>query len=123
MDFYKSVSILALIVLICCLGFVASALQVSSGDTVFPPNISECPDFFIKEKNKVTNSTTCVANYSIGGDVNEDCTSKSFDEDIYQNPGMGPSSGVCEKKKWAMDCGVNWDGITNNPDVCNYVIN
>tara|TARA_B100001142_G_scaffold317321_1_gene358140 strand:- start:2070 stop:2432 length:363 start_codon:yes stop_codon:yes gene_type:complete len=120
MDFYKSISILALIVLIVCLGFVASALQVSSADTVFPPNISECPDFFVKEKNKISDATQCKANY---GTATESCAKKSFDDDIYQNPGMGPSSGVCEKKKWAMDCGVNWDGITNNPDVCNYVIN
>jgi hypothetical protein len=122
MDFYKSISILALIVLIICLGFVASALQVSSADTVFPPNISECPDFFVKQKSKGTEATLCKANYTLAT-PDGNCAEKSFDDEIYRNPGMGPSSGVCEKKKWAMECGVNWDGITNNADVCNYVIN
>jgi hypothetical protein len=113
MNFYKSISILALVVLICCLAFVSVALQSSSKDNVFPPNVSECPDFFVKTTD--SGSTTCVANYAA---PDSSCTPKSFDDQKYRNPGMGPTSGVCEKKQWAKECGVNWDGITNNPDVC-----
>ena len=52
------------------------------------------------------------------------CEPADQDDDTsnYQTPGMGPDSGICQKKRWAIDCGVNWDGITNNNDVC-YMIN
>jgi hypothetical protein len=28
------------------------------------------------------------------------------------------ASGECEKQKWAANCNVSWDGITNVPEVC-----
>ena len=28
------------------------------------------------------------------------------------------STGDCRKSKWATGCDLTWDGITNNPDVC-----
>lgn len=112
MNFYKFISLLAIVVLIVCLAFVATALQTSSSDNVFPPHISECPDFYVKNENG-----ECVAQYDLSG---ESCKSHNFS--TYINPGMGQNSAICQKKQWAENCGVNWDGITNNNDVCNISI-
>ena len=109
MDFYKFISLLAVFILIVCLAFVASALQVSQKDILFPPHISDCPDFFVKD------GTTCQATYTL---PDPNCNDKSFEEEQYQQPGMGRESGICKKKEWAQGCKVNWDGITNNPEVC-----
>ena len=116
MNFYKIIIILALIVLICMLAFVGYQLELTSQNYYFPPHLSNCPDFYTNQDG------TCVPTYVITKNDVASCTSNRFDEEKYNNPGMGPSSGICEKKKWAQTCGVNWDGITNNPAVC-YQIN
>lgn len=109
MDFYKFISLLAVFILIVCLAFVASALQVSQKDILFPPHISDCPDFFVKD------GKICKATYNL---PDQNCNDTSFEAEQYQQPGMGRESGICKKKEWAQGCKVNWDGITNNPEVC-----
>ena len=29
------------------------------------------------------------------------------------------TNGLCAKYKWAKDCDLTWDGITNNKSICN----
>mgnify|MGYP005655454997 CR=1 FL=1 len=113
MNFYKIIPIIAIIVLIVCLSAVGVALNYTSQDVIFPPNISDCPDFFVKKDNK------CVNVKNLGKDDPQVCSNVDFNlGDTYKNPGMGESSGICAKKKWANDCKVNWDGVTNNRMVC-----
>lgn len=116
MNFYKFICILALVLLIVCLACIGVAMNSTSNSSIFPPNVSECPDFYKMD------SSYCTPLYTITKSSDSDCTSKSFDSDPYTNSGMGPSSGMCEKQKWANACGVNWDGITNNPAVCYQII-
>lgn len=114
MNFYKIIPIIAIVLLLICLSAVGVALNYTSQDVVFPPNISDCPDFFVKN-----NNNECVNKKNLGKDDPQKCTDVDFDsEDKYKNPGMGKLSGICEKKKWANDCKVNWDGVTNNRMVC-----
>ena len=117
MNFYKFISLLAIVVLIICLAFVATALQTSSSEKVFPPHISECPDFYVKNAND-----ECVAQFDVSGTSDDGFSCQSRNFKTYINPGMGLHSGICKKKNWAKNCGVNWDGITNNNDVCNISI-
>ncbi len=113
MNFYKLICVIALVLLIACLAVVGVALQTSSKDVLFPPNVSDCPDHYVKDSNG-----NCVNAKELGTNVG-DCSSFNFDSSgNYSNPGMGPTSGMCYKKKWANNCGVNWDGITNNGSVC-----
>ncbi|MEL1236920.1 MAG: FlgD immunoglobulin-like domain containing protein [Candidatus Neomarinimicrobiota bacterium] len=44
MNFYKTVCIVALVVLVVSLAFIGSALASSSKNMEFPPNISKCPE-------------------------------------------------------------------------------
>lgn len=115
MNFYKLICIIALVLLILCLTAVGVALRTSSQEVLFPPNVSECPDFYIKNI-----SGKCVNNKGLGDTTNSKCDNVDFNITSYNflNPGMGPTSGMCAKKKWANDCEVNWDGITNNDMVC-----
>ena len=115
MNFYKLICVIALVLLILCLAVVGVALKTSSQDVLFPPNVSECPDHYVKESDgKCYN----MKQFAPSAD-NTKCDGIDFySSGNYTNPGMGPTSGMCHKKKWANDCGVNWDGITNNGSVC-----
>ena len=110
MNFYKTVSIIALIVLIICLAVIGTSLSKSKKDISFPPITPPCPDKFTMGADSmcVNLQTSSVA----------DCDENDFSDASFKNPGIGASSGICAKKKWAIGCGVDWDGITNNPDVC-----
>ena len=111
MNFYKIICIIAIIILIVSLAGVGVALQNSTKDVIYPPNISKCPDFYTY--NEVSGCTTIYKNSN-----DSDCNNVYFTDITYNNPGMGKTSGLCKKKEWAQSCGVNWDGITNNTDVC-----
>ena len=144
MNFYKIIIFIAIIVLIIFLSIVAISIYNSKKDAIFPPHISICPDYYIynEETQKCTTKKFNFENqddYNLCNEIdffNTDndtdppicqvsgCEPADQDDDTsnYQTPGMGPDSGICQKKRWAIDCGVNWDGITNNNDVC-YMIN
>ena len=81
----------------------------------YPPIMSECPDYYRKE------ATGCVSKISDITNLDA-CKSVDFnDTTVFTNngnSGMGPDSAICEKKNWAINCGVNWDGITNNDNIC-----
>ena len=113
MNYYKMVTIIALVVLIICLAFVGAALSKSSKNSIFPPQVSECPDFYVKDE------LTGNCETDKYDKISDECYSINFSNDTeYNNPGMGSTSGMCKKKNWAKGCNINWDGITNNPDVC-----
>lgn len=119
MNFYKLICIITIVLLLACLTAIGVAIHKSSKKVIFPPNISDCPDFYIKQS---PNNINCTPTYPLSVPKDDSgynsCWSNSFTQDKYNNPGMGPTSGICAKKKWAQTCKVNWDGITNNPSVC-----
>lgn len=116
MNFYKLISLIALVILIICLSSVGAALHYTNQKVIFPPNISKCPDNYVYDND----SKNCKnMNQMITG---SECNNPNFDADKYQQPGSGPNSGLCAKKKWAQNCEVNWDGLTNNRSIC-YTIN
>ncbi len=129
MNFYKTTLTIMAIVLIICLAMIGTTMA-STEAVKYPPIMSECPDYYRKE------STGCVSQIDditaentvdlIGKDNTAisgvSCTDVNFgDKTLFTrngNSGMGPESAICEKKKWAIGCGVNWDGITNNDNIC-----
>lgn len=115
MNFYKLISLIAIVVLILCLAVVGVALQYTSSKVSFPPHISECPDYYVKD------SDTGVCNVPsnlLPSTANVDCKAKNFSDASYNVPGTGRHSGICQKKLWAQTCDVNWDGVTNVSSVC-----
>lgn len=113
MNFYKFVCLLALVLLLICLAFVAVGIQSGYRQNQFPPHRSECPDFYVQDA-----SGACVSKF-MDVDDTDVCYKTDFSTDHYTaNDGIGLNSGICRKKQWAEGCSVNWDGITNDPDVC-----
>lgn len=114
MNFYKTVSIIALILLIICLSFVGVAMVQSATKSKFPAHDSQCPDFFVMNSNG-----ECVDEKGLLlSSAAADCNNKKFEIPAEGWPSSGPYSERCIKQKWAKKCKVNWDGITNNPDAC-----
>lgn len=71
---------------------------------VYPPVIPSCPDYWIDESNNEKGSR-CVNKNNIGvcdNDIMNFTTSKWIGH-----------NGKCNKYKWATQCKVSWDGITN----------
>ena len=114
MNFYKTVCIIALVILVISLAFIGTALASSSKNVEFPPNISKCPDNYEIVYDDYGEFETCKNNTM----SDTDCQSKKFADISYSMPGIGPTSAACAKKKWAKKCKVDWDGLTNNIDVC-----
>tara|TARA_Y100000385_G_C12609022_1_gene432118 strand:- start:190 stop:549 length:360 start_codon:yes stop_codon:yes gene_type:complete len=114
MNFYKTVCITALVILVISLAFIGSAMASSSKKMTFPPNLSQCPDNYVYYQD----NKTCVNTENSGTYNSIDCGEISFEEDKYNTPGIGTTSGACAKKKVAIGCLVDWDGLTNNPNVC-----
>ena len=113
MNFYKVIIILAIVFLILSMSIVGIALNTSKNEyIIFPPTKSDCPDFYVKNDDGYCENVKSI------GTNSEDCNIQDFNLPKYDNPGMGPSSGDCQKKYWAKQCKVNWDGITNNKDIC-----
>ena len=116
MNFYKSSAMIMVVILIVCLTVVGVMISQSKDEVKYPPTLSECPDYYEKQDSGACKDVKELNNGFSG------CALVDFNnEQIFTNKdnvGIGPHSAICEKKKWAMDCGVDWDGITNNENVC-----
>lgn len=115
MNFYKLCVISMIVILLICLAIIAVLIHTSDKNNVYPPNVSECPDYYVKQEDGTCKDVKGVA-------ADESCMSVDFN-DSSQFPykyhiGLGANSAFCERKIWAKECGVNWDGLTNNDNVC-----
>lgn len=121
MNFYKTTFTIMIVVLIICLAIVGTTIAYSNDNVKYPPVTSECPDYYKKV------DTICVSQVTnINGNSDSECDDVDFSSDSFpnrDNGGMGPASALCGKKKWAKRCGVNWDGITTNDNICYSTIN
>ncbi len=112
MDFYKSILILAALSLIIVLSIFGVKLSNMSNTQIYPANISTCPDYYSLV------SGSCVTNGVIFNNKDLNCQKNDFQDYKYKSEGKGINSGLCAKKQWAVNCGVSWDGITNNSNIC-----
>ena len=121
MNFYKTTFTIMIVVLIICLAIVGTTIAYSNDNVKYPPITSECPDYYKKLKSGECASQVTDINRK-DSYKNLSCTNVDFQNKTNfknrDNGGMGPASALCEKKKWAKGCGVNWDGITTNDNIC-----
>jgi hypothetical protein len=111
MSFNRIVMIVAIGMLIISLAMIGIALKNQKNNVTFPPVISDCPDYYTSVKNDEGSTLWCRKDNDLSTNNDDDC--EFFDNSPTKYKGVG---GLCEKKKWADDCGVAWDGVTNNPD-------
>ena len=113
MGFYKQVVSIAIIILIVSLAIIGTVLVTSADNSLYPPSIAACPDFY-----KKIDTGECQAMKPMYDPNVADCETIDFTTDEYLVQGSGPNSGACAKKEKANECQITWDGITNNSDIC-----
>lgn len=104
-NFQMIVLIVAVVILIIMLTVIIIALYNKKYKQVFPPVISNCPDYW--EDKSSGDSSNCVNIKGLGT-----CGVKSKD---FSGTDWTSSNGLCNKARWARNCNLTWDGITNNP--------
>ena len=133
-QFHIIVLSIAAIALILILIFVGILLSKGNTNQAYPPSYGVCPDYWEIETDEETNKSKCIipniqkTKLNIGNMYDENTmTLKSeitntpgysnmmSDNEIVQyidfsNPAW---TGVCDKKKWANENGIVWDGISN----------
>lgn len=76
----------------------------------WPPVIANCPDNWVVG----ADGRTCEnPNQVFMTGTDSRCNQINPASSEYSG-----ANGLCQKYHWSKSCGVNWDGISNNPSVC-----
>ena len=113
MDFYTTVFLSFVVLLVIALAIVGTILSNMNKKQKFPGNISTCPDYYSLNEQGI-----CLQNEQIFNNSSSVCKTFNPEDLIYKPKGTGSASGLCKKKEWGNKCGVSWDGITNDPTLC-----
>jgi len=113
MDYKTTISIIAVVLLIIALIFIAIALNTAKKNVQWPPTRADCPDFWDKHNPRWNRGRPICHNPKNIGKCGK---WKQFNGEQWQGP-----YGDCRKKIWTTKCGLTWDGLTNNEDICNNV--
>lgn len=112
MAFQGFVANIALLILIIAL--VVIGVVMYRGKNTFVADdiiIGECPDYWTMIKDDKGNNY-CENAKNLGN-------GKCLNRMNFTIPPWSRSDGDCKKHNWAKYCDLTWDGITNNPNVCN----
>jgi|AntRauMFilla1563_2_1112583.scaffolds.fasta_scaffold59678_1 hypothetical protein len=112
MNFQRGVLIIATLVLLGVLTFIGMSMYSKASSSVYPPTVASCPDYWEAEPNNGDpTNPICKNNKNVGS---ENCpTTMNFNTNEYIGDG-----GFCAKKKWANNCDLSWDGVTNSNRQC-----
>ena len=102
MTFQKNVFMIAVVLFILIMSVVGVLMTKSKAGMQFPPEISNCPDYW---KLKDVNGEILCKNVKGLGTDGQNCNTVNFT--------TGPYKSRKQKCLWAKDCTVEWDGITN----------
>lgn len=139
MSFKESVLIIALIIVFILMILISTVLNSGISYTI---HADSCPDYWTT-LNKKTEDAECL-NTEFGccndyataktdvdgtncpikcynthqlGKVSSSCTSIPTEIDFGHQDYQG-SNGLCKKQKWAKQCDITWDGVTNVSSAC-----
>jgi len=127
-SFYTIIFTITVVIAIITLIFMAITMFLGREAAVWPPDVSECPDYWVVNPDG-TCSPSGVGNSGSGescgmfdpqacgnpGSGNNSC----LYQDLLKNKGLGLGSPRCRRKAWAQQCGVYWDGISDiSPMYC-----
>jgi len=97
----------ATVILIIALCFIGLSLYRQKYNSTYPPVMPNCPDYWDMSGNLCINKKTPPLG-------NPACP-KQMDFSTGQWKGQ---DGLCNKYKWAQQCNLVWDGISDNADIC-----
>lgn len=110
-DFKKSVVGIAIGLLIFSILLIGILLYTGGSDDQWPPIVSGCPDYWIDRVDKDGNTKKCYNVHNLG---KSSCDkTMDFSTSVWEG-----SIGDCRKYKWAKNCDLTWDGVTNNKSIC-----
>jgi hypothetical protein len=112
MNFQRSVVLIATVILIGTLTFIGISINRQSRNEIYPPVVADCPDYWEAEpSNGDPTKPICKNTHNIGS---SNCpTTMNFNSGEFVGEG-----GLCEKQKWAKNCNLTWDGVTNSNRKC-----
>lgn len=124
-EFKFTVSIIAVITLILILTVVGVSISSSETETVWPPMQTKCPELYTLNGTdcKIDNTKFAAYGSSSNNDgsagrypkIGDKASCVSVDTSHADFTGI---DGDCNKYKWAQNCNVSWDGIYDNPSLC-----
>ena len=114
--FNKTVLFISTILLIIGLVIVANVIIKNKSNEEYPPVVSDCPDYWDVDYDS-QGKKHCKNNIYINDGLST-AACRSYPHALFSANGSSLEDVVCEKSKWAKDCNIHWDGITNNPNAC-----
>ena len=114
-NFNRTVLLVACVLLIIGLVIIGLFSVKSIQDSAYPPIISDCPDYWNVTYNRA-GEIICRNNQINDGYATTQC--RNYPTSKFNVSGTSANDIICEKSKWAKDCNIHWDGITNNPKAC-----
>jgi hypothetical protein len=115
MNFYTSLFTGTLVFLVITLIIIGFCMVITKKSQTYPPSVADCPDYYSLDVDGVCKIGSNIYSNDIS-DVS--CNVQDFSKPLYLGKGIGIDSGMCNKKLWANKCGVSWDGITTNDNIC-----
>jgi hypothetical protein len=117
--FNKTILIVASVLLILGLIIIGIIIVRSLEGQDFPPIVTDCPDYWNVTYNNTginRGEVICRHNQINSGYSTSRC--RNYSTSLFKTKGTAEGDIMCEKSKWAKDCNIHWDGITNNPKAC-----
>lgn len=108
MSFQKIILSIAVFILLFSLFVVFFFIFEARGNTVFPPFVSYCPDFWNLRQDRKCFDKNHIIPEQI---VNKNGCNRVMD---FNEPKYQGKIGMQNKYNWATRCQAPWDGITNN---------
>jgi hypothetical protein len=119
-QFYTIVVVVAVVVLLLILIGIGMMLQKQNKEVTFPLYANECPDGWIATGDGCKMPQPSHSNYPSKPTL---LSKFNAPGNMYNLPGETIEAGTvlsfntaattCQKRQWAQDVGVSWDGITN----------
>ena len=110
--FQNNVVRIATIIFIFFMALTSLMLLLAKQNQKFPPMYPTCPDYYILQDD---GGPKCMDHKSLGGSGSGGVPPMPCNKLDLNNPAYNGWSvnQIKNKKKWAQDCGVTWDGVTN----------
>lgn len=108
MSFQKIILSIAVFILLFSLCVVFFFIFKARGNSVYPPFVSQCPDFWNFRQDKNCFDANHIIPETI---VNKNGCERLMD---FNEPKFQGKLGMQYKYNWAKQCQTPWDGITNN---------
>ena len=140
-SFYNIIFTITVVIAILALAIMGLAMILGRETDIWPPDLSECPDYWVVNSDGTCSpragvgNTGSASNVTVGGTQytcgkfdpthcgtvgGASCTYKNLMSSNTSGTGqLAAGSPRCVRKNWASACGVYWDGISDiSPMYC-----